>query len=146
MQGSPLIRVLVLVASMAVMGGLIAAVVGRAPTELIPTAPAAAEAELKATLSIQLSAPVHSLRLTTLDGQRVLLETENPERTADFPIAFPIRNDEFTSLLSVEWTTPGEPHFLRLILEPESLESQEVILHAPDNLEDHAVEFTWPQD
>lgn len=145
MQGSPLLRALVLAAALVAMGALIASLVNRAPATAIPTSAPPPEAELAATLTVQLSAPVRSLSLTTLDGERTLLAVGDPEREADHAIRIPLRDGGFTALLNLTWTSPGDPHFLRLILEPEERESREVILHAPENLEQHAIEFTWPE-
>ena len=97
-------------------------------------------------LLIQLSSPARALRLTTVDGETTLLDLPEPRLKDEHRISISLRDGTFTTLLSLEWANADQPNFLRFILEPESLTPAEVILHAPYDFEDHAVEFTWPDN
>jgi|GEM_PF-3099832 len=144
MHGSPLLRALVLTALLAVTGLLIAALAGRhddTDTPLSQPLPTSAAATIPALLSLQLSAPVRTLTLTTLDGTS-LLSLTNPALDTEHPLTIP-SDPTLTLLLSLTWETPATTNFLRLVLEPEQRDSRQTLLHAPDHLDQHAIEFTW---
>ena len=141
MHGSPLLRALVLTALLAVTGLLIAALTGRHDDTPISQPLPTPTTATPALLSLQLSAPVRTLTLTTLDGT-ALLSLTNPALDTEHPLTIP-SDPTLTLLLSLTWETPASTNFLRLVLEPEQRDSRETLLHAPDHLEQHAIEFTW---
>lgn len=143
MHGSPLLRALLLTASLAAMAVLLASVAGNKDENLSINPVPAPSTTTPAILSIQLSSPATKLTLTSLDGQSTLLQLTNPDPDSEHPLQFPLTDSSFTGLLSIEWKTPASTNFLRLNLEPEQLESRELLLHAPANLDQHAVEFEW---
>ena len=148
MHGTPLIRVIALTAALAVMGLIVSAITRGPATPTPPDSPdpamATAEAMLPAQLSVLLSAPAHSLSISAGDTQTVLVKPHLPEGTAsDFRFEIPIIDHSATLLLNVAWETPAPNNFLRLVLETDALETKELVLHAPVNLESHAITFTW---
>ena len=78
------------------------------------------------------------------DSQTMLVKPHLPEGTAsDFRFKIPIVDHSATLLLDIIWETPAPNNFLRLVLETDALETKELTLHAPVNLESHAITFTW---
>lgn len=152
MNGNPLFRVLVLTALLAVLGVLVSGV-ARSPDTVVRSGPATASApgtsgedSLPTVLGIQLSAPATSLSLTSVNGEVQHIASYRPDELAtEFRVRLPIRKDSITTLLSIEWESPASSRFVRLVLEPEGLDSRELILHAPDDLENHAITFQWPR-
>lgn len=144
MHGSPLLRALLLTASLAVVALLLAAVAGNKKNDLPSPPVAAPSTTTPALLSLQLSAAVTNITLTTLDDKATLLNVDTPSLDSEHSLQVPVADNSFTGLLSVTWETPGNTNFLRLRLEPEQLDSRELLLHAPANLEQHAIEFDWP--
>jgi hypothetical protein len=146
MKGNPLLRVLFLTLSLAVMGTLIASLARQPEVAGPPEVEPSPQGTVPTILTIQLSGPASAVSLRSLDGETSLLETTSPELTIEESLQLHIQDDHFSALLSVTWTAPGSRHFLRLLLEPEGRESSEVLLHAPTHLENHAVEFDWSTD
>ena len=143
MHGSPLLRALLLTASLAVVGLLLAAVAGTKESDPTPPPVTTPVTKTLAILSLQLSSPATKVTLTSLNGKATLLHLDTPPLDSEHPLQVPVTANAFTGLLSVTWQTPGNTNFLRLRLEPEQLESRELLLHAPANLEQHAIEFDW---
>ena len=144
MKGNPLLRVLLLTISLVVMGTLIASM-ARQPAVEGPGPDVARPPDSTPTLlTLQLSGPAQSLSLRSLDGKLTVIDTTSPELLTEESVVLPLADDHFTALLSLTWNEPGPQHFLRLVLEPDGRDSRELILHAPDHLEDHAIELDWP--
>ena len=148
MHGNPSIRVLALLAALVVMALVVASVTrdpDKPPPPSVDPGSATAEAMAPAQLSVQLSAPARSLSIRAGDTQTVLVNPHRPGGTEDeFRFNIPIENHTATLILDVIWESPAPNRFLRLVLETDALPTKELTIHAPHNLEDHAVTFTWP--
>ena len=143
MQGSPLLRALILSTALAVVGLLISAIARDRNSDPPPTLTAEPSTSIPSVLGILLSAPADSLTLTSLDGNTVLLQLDQPELDSEHALSLPIKDKAFTALLSITWSSPGNNRFLQITLEPELLDSRELLLHAPDDLDQYAIEFDW---
>lgn len=143
MQGSPLLRALLLSTALAVVGLLISAIARDRNTDPPPSLIAAPSTETPSILGILLSAPADSLTLSSLDGQTILLQLDQPDLDSEHALSLPITDKSFTALLSITWSSPGTNRFLQITLEPELLDSRERLLHAPADLEQYAIEFDW---
>ena len=95
-------------------------------------------------LSVQLSAPARSLSIRSGDAQTILVDPHRPIGPEDeFRFNIPIENHRATLILDVTWESPAPNRFLRLVFETDALPTKELTIHAPHDLEDHAVTFTW---
>jgi hypothetical protein len=151
MHGNPIIRVLALTAALAVMALVVSSITHGSRSSADPTLPVpdsgstTAESMVPAQLSIQLSAPARSLSIRTGDAETVLVAPHQPAGTEEeFRFGIPIEERATTLLLDVTWENPAPNRFLRLVLEIEDLPTRELTIHAPDDLENHAVTVTWP--
>ena len=151
MHGSPLFRVLALTVLLAV-AGVIVSVVARSPKSASQSGPLDAPVThsggveaIPLHLSIQLSAPATSLSLSSADTGNHLIPPHHPEAlTLEFRAAIEIHDGSSTALLNIEWESPSENRFVRIVAEPDVHETRELVLHAPVNLENHAITFEWP--
>ena len=147
MHGNPTIRVLTMIAALAIMA-LVVVSMTRDPGKPTPSRDSAAdtaEAMEPAQLTVQLSAPARSLSIRSSDTQTILVAPHQPAGTEDdFRFAIPIEDRAATFLIDVTWESPAPNRFLRLILETDALPTKELTLHAPQDLQDHAVTFSWP--
>lgn len=147
MHGTPIIRVLILIVALAMTAVMVQSITRDPAIAPIPTADPGSDpapATSQAFLTVQLSAPARSLAIRSSDGQTVLVEPHAPATTEDeFRFDLPIDNNTATLLLDVLWESPAPNRFVRLLLEPDGFPTRETTVHAPADLDSHAITFTW---
>lgn len=150
MRGNPVIRVLILAVALMMMAGIVMTVTrGLAATSPGAAAhsPATVAEIAPAVLLIQPSAPARSLSVRTGDGRTILIAPHQPPGTGDeFQFELPVDGLSTTLLLDLVWQSPAPNRFVRLVLEADERPTRELTIHAPVDLESHAVTFSWPPD